>query len=435
VGLLAPLAAGTASAVELLEGKVTVGAAPVLQNVGGTVRLEQPQVNEVDRTTFFVPEPGALWQLGSGIGLLALLAGRRRRRTASHTDTGSTRSRRFRHAENKEDIMKKHFRPHASWLAILAMTLMTAPAFAEVPQYMTFSGRLVDDAGVPLVGEVAFELWIYDDPTGGNALYAEDHYPVTLDAQGSFSVLIGTGGEFMPGIPHDFDATLFSGADAYVGIVLLEPTFARLTPRVPLSSVPWALVAQQVAPWDPNATPRFEDCGDGTVADHQTGLQWEKKTGTWVSPGVYCDGEPCPDPHDVNNRYTWSSTGTDPDGNAFIDFLARLNAKFDLYNPTGCFVGRCDWRLPEISELQTILIGSSAAPGQANTCSAAERPCIDPGFAAVGGPTASWIYWSTSALVGSPSSVWTAYFVSGNVSGNNKSSDFYSRAVRAGSCH
>ncbi len=35
-----------------------------------------------------VPEPGALWQLGSGIGLLALLSGRRRR-TASHMATGA----------------------------------------------------------------------------------------------------------------------------------------------------------------------------------------------------------------------------------------------------------------------------------------------------------------------------------------------------------
>ncbi len=39
--------------------------------------------------TAFVPEPGALWQLGSGIGLLALLSGRRRRRPASNTDTGA----------------------------------------------------------------------------------------------------------------------------------------------------------------------------------------------------------------------------------------------------------------------------------------------------------------------------------------------------------
>ena len=33
--------------------------------------------------TAFVPEPAALWQLGSGIGLLALLAGRRRTAPAS----------------------------------------------------------------------------------------------------------------------------------------------------------------------------------------------------------------------------------------------------------------------------------------------------------------------------------------------------------------
>jgi hypothetical protein len=89
LGLLTPLAMGTASAVELLEGKVTAGAAPVLQGAGGTVRLEQPRVNATDRTTFFAPEPSALWQLGSGIGLLALLPRRRRRRTASQTNTGA----------------------------------------------------------------------------------------------------------------------------------------------------------------------------------------------------------------------------------------------------------------------------------------------------------------------------------------------------------
>ena len=177
---------------------------------------------------------------------------------------------------------------------------------------------------------------------------------------------------------------------------------------------------------------RFEDCGDGTLADHQTGLQWEKKTGT-LGSFVVCATAGCPDPHIVNNLYKWSSTGTLPDGGAFTDFLARLNGEYDPSAATGCFAGHCDWQLPKISELQTILIGPDAAPGQAPTCSAA--PCIDPGFAAVGGPTASSYYWSASTLAGNPGNAWYADFAHGNVLDNDKTLDGYVRAGRAGSCN
>src|SRR2546429_7397381 len=66
-------------------------------------------------------------------------------------------------------------------------------------------------------------------------------------------------------------------------------------------------------------TLRFVDNGDGTVTDNQTGLQWEQKT-TTVGSGVNLA-----DPHDVDNSYTWSSSGTAADGTAFTDFLATLN--------------------------------------------------------------------------------------------------------------
>jgi hypothetical protein len=79
LSLATVLAAATASATDLLEGRVTAGAETVLQNGGGTLRLEQPQLDATDRPTFFVPEPGALAQLGSGVGMLALLHARRRR--------------------------------------------------------------------------------------------------------------------------------------------------------------------------------------------------------------------------------------------------------------------------------------------------------------------------------------------------------------------
>ena len=85
LGLLALLLPATAGATELLEAQVSAGAAPVLQNAGGTVRLEQAQVSATDHPTFFVPEPGALWQLGSGIGGLALLHARRRRVAAGRS--------------------------------------------------------------------------------------------------------------------------------------------------------------------------------------------------------------------------------------------------------------------------------------------------------------------------------------------------------------
>jgi hypothetical protein len=182
---------------------------------------------------------------------------------------------------------------------------------------------------------------------------------------------------------------------------------------------------------DPNA-PRFEDCGDGTVVDHKTGLQWEKKTGT-VGSGVVCETAGCPDPHIVNNLYIWSNTGTDPDGGAFTDFLARLNGEYDPHAATGCFADRCDWRLPKISELQTILIGAEAAPGQATTCSAA--PCIDPGFAAVGGPTMSSYHWSVSTDAGDPTLAYYVAFEVGLVSKFFKTQGHWVRAVRAGSCN
>ena len=62
----------------------------------------------------------------------------------------------------------------------------------------------------------------------------------------------------------------------------------------------------------------LEACADGlTVADHDTGLLWERKTGTFDASfpaSGKCESAPggCPDPHDVNNRYYWSLTGTDP---------------------------------------------------------------------------------------------------------------------------
>jgi len=161
----------------------------------------------------------------------------------------------------------------------------------------------------------------------------------------------------------------------------------------------------------PGAPTRFVDNLDGTICDHETGLMWEKKEDA---------GDLTPDldnPHDVENIYTWSTTGTAPDGAVFTDFLARLNGEVaGQSSPTEQLGGYSDWRLPTLAELQTILDCSHG------------RGCIDPIF----GPTALEHYWSSTSYADDPSAVWSVFFNIGTIIDRHKSSSNYVRAVRGG---
>ena len=161
---------------------------------------------------------------------------------------------------------------------------------------------------------------------------------------------------------------------------------------------------------------RYLANGDGTVSDLNTALMWEQQTST-CSGEVTCD----------TNTYTWSRTGTAPDGTAFTSFLATLNNGEAPYNGgspspiTGCLANHCDWRLPSIMELQGIVDLNASGCG-------AGSPCIDPIF----GPTQSNDYWSATTYAGNPFYAWIVYFNDGNVYTNGKTANVYVRAVRSG---
>jgi len=144
--------------------------------------------------------------------------------------------------------------------------------------------------------------------------------------------------------------------------------------------------------------PRFV-VGSGIVRDSLTGLEWEQKTDDSTV-------------HDKDNTYTWGSGGiNDPtsDGPVFTTFLSTLNT-------APCFADRCDWRVPTVAELETILAGPLP-------CSTS--PCIDPVF----GPTVPAGYMTSTFLPGlyRPFEV---YFYNGAVYAFGQGT--YVRAVRGG---
>ena len=71
---------------------------------------------------------------------------------------------------------------------------------------------------------------------------------------------------------------------------------------------------------------------------------------------------------------------------------------------------------------------------QSTTC--ADRPCIDPDFAEIGGPTLTGTYWSAATAASRTDTAWVWNANDGTVPPNGlfKTAPLFVRAVRAGSC-
>jgi hypothetical protein len=154
----------------------------------------------------------------------------------------------------------------------------------------------------------------------------------------------------------------------------------------------------------------FCDLG-ATILDTCTGLEWTKR----IDCGLFfveCTDDPtyCSLPMCAENTYNWSKPdpncgfgipcAREPDGLVFTLFLAQLNGQVPALLPLaeggltpfqkGCFLGKCDWRIPTLSDWSTIHDCSAPVPYY--------RDCIDYIFGEPWYDTNDGGYWSGTTM-------------------------------------
>ncbi|HLQ27007.1 MAG TPA: hypothetical protein VK138_14165 [Acidiferrobacterales bacterium] len=125
-------------------------------------------------------------------------------------------------------------------IAVLVSAFIAVSAHAAIPATMNYQGILTQSNGSPVNGTVSVVFRLYDVVSGGTALWQESQ-SVSV-SNGNFSVELGT---ITPLTPAVFVNPVFLG-------VTVAPD-SEMTPRRPLSSVPYAFNAATT-----NGSPGFQ---------------------------------------------------------------------------------------------------------------------------------------------------------------------------------
>ena len=139
---------------------------------------------------------------------------------------------------------------------VIALTLAIGiSSLADVPQHISFQGKLHDDAGNPLTGQYEVTFRIYTTQSGGTALWTET---LTVDCEnGLYSVILG---KTSP-ITLDFDGQYWLGVQVTGN--------NELSPRYELTAVPGAFRAAVADSAIRASKLDGKDAADFAASDHQ----------------------------------------------------------------------------------------------------------------------------------------------------------------------
>lgn len=98
-------------------------------------------------------------------------------------------------------------------IPLMGLSARAADSYAPVPKVLQYQSHLMDANGLNVDGRVAVDVYLYDSPSGGHLLYAEQHGAIKVD-RGILRFAVGEGvavGSFT-GAPLPVEALAARGA-------------------------------------------------------------------------------------------------------------------------------------------------------------------------------------------------------------------------------
>ena len=143
---------------------------------------------------------------------------------------------------------------------IFAVTLLVAfvatAAYGQSPM-INYQGKVTDTAGVPLDGTYSLHFKIYNQETGGTALWTETQPSVVVE-NGIFNVLLGN--------VNSIPSSLFNGDERWLGLKIGSDP--EMTPRQQIVSVGYALRADKANEADDSDKLDNHDSNYFAIAGH-----------------------------------------------------------------------------------------------------------------------------------------------------------------------
>ena len=115
-------------------------------------------------------------------------------------------------------------------LCCLVVVGMVLPVIAEVPQQMSYQGRLTNSEGVPIDTVVDLTITIFNDEVGTTALWSEAHSSVAI-TDGLFNIIIGS--------TNPLSGSVFDGPVRWLGVQISGESL--MLPLSPIISSAYAI--------------------------------------------------------------------------------------------------------------------------------------------------------------------------------------------------